>query len=100
VFRAHSAYGGRGVAIPPNSATTVAVSVSVWNSPSRASSTIRIATSSITGRALGPVNRNLVWTCSKALCIASIWSGRKNGALRRPPLVASLKLEVPCAARP
>jgi hypothetical protein len=49
---------------------------------------------STTGMALGPVNLNLVRTCSKALCIASIWSGRKNGALRRP-LTASLNLEAP-----
>jgi hypothetical protein len=95
VFRANSAYGGRGVAIPPNSATTVAVSLSGSNSPSWASSTILIAASSTTGMALGPVNRNRVQTRLKALCIASIWSGRKNGALWRRPSIASLNLEAP-----
>ena len=85
---------------PSNSATTASVSLSGLNSPSRASSTIRIATSSTTGNARAPVSRILVRTCSKALCIASIWSGPKNGALRRRPLIASLNLEVPCAARP
>jgi hypothetical protein len=53
-----------------------------------------------TGIDLAPVNRNRVQAYLKALCIASIWSGRKNGALWRRPLIASLNLEVPCAARP
>jgi hypothetical protein len=79
---------------PSNSATTISVSLSGSNSPSRASSTIRIATRSATGTALAPVNLNRVQTRLKALCIVSIWSGRKNGALRRP-LIASLNLEAP-----
>jgi hypothetical protein len=83
-----------------NSATTASVSLSGLNSPAWASSTILIATSSATGMALGPFNRNRIQTCPKALCISSIWSGRKNGALRRRPLIASLNLEAPCATRP
>jgi hypothetical protein len=83
-----------------NSATTASVSLSGLNSPAWASSTILIATSSATGIALGPFNRNRKQTCSKALCISSIWSGRKKGALRRRSLNASLNMEAPCATRP
>jgi hypothetical protein len=37
--------------------------------------------------ALAPVNRNRVRTCSKPLCIASIWSERRDGAVAEQPAV-------------
>ena len=68
---------------PSNVATVNSVNLSGSNSPAWASSTILIATSSMMGNASASDSCILVRTCSKALCIASIWSGRKDGALRR-----------------
>jgi hypothetical protein len=74
------------------------VSLSESNSPSRASSTIRIATSSY--NALVPVSHNRIRACSKALCNRVDLIRAKERRDAGSAVDCFAQLEVHCATRP